>query len=75
MDWRLPTNIEMKLLLSTSKTEPYIDNQYFPNTQSLVYWTSTHYFSDSNYIVNFGSKNFSFYADNNNYYNVRLVHQ
>jgi hypothetical protein len=74
-NWRLPTNIELKLLLSTSKNEPYIDTLYFPNTQSLVYWTSTYITLNSIYIVNFGSKSFDIYADKNNYYNVRLVHQ
>ncbi|MEN9896889.1 MAG: hypothetical protein RLZZ66_538 [Pseudomonadota bacterium] len=76
-NWRLPTFIELQLLLSASKNEPYIDTVYFPNTQSLVYWTSSPYtsFNNYNYVVNFGSNETNFRYDKNNYYNVRLVHQ
>ena len=40
-DWRLPTIDELKTLIDISKTKPAINTDYFPNTQSSFYWSST----------------------------------
>ncbi len=41
-DWRMPTIKELAFLLHLGKEDPpKIDENYFPNTQSGYYWTST----------------------------------
>jgi hypothetical protein len=40
-DWRLPTAKELASILDLSKRNPAIDTDYFPNTVSFPYWSST----------------------------------
>jgi hypothetical protein len=40
-DWRLPTVDELFALADRTRTEPAIDTEAFPDTQSDWYWTST----------------------------------
>ena len=39
--WRLPTRKELESLVDTSRHEPAIDTDKFPDTRSKRYWTST----------------------------------
>jgi hypothetical protein len=48
-DWRLPTLEELKTIVDTSKQDPAIDGDAFPNTPSSVFWTSTPDTSNSRY--------------------------
>tara|TARA_B110000116_G_scaffold267996_1_gene281276 strand:+ start:1272 stop:2159 length:888 start_codon:yes stop_codon:yes gene_type:complete len=40
-DWRLPSLSELNGLIHYGKTMPAINTQFFPNTQSQYYWSST----------------------------------
>ncbi|MES1208678.1 MAG: DUF1566 domain-containing protein [Pseudomonadota bacterium] len=40
-DWRLPSRIELVSLLDTTRTQPSIDVQAFPDTASDWFWTSS----------------------------------
>ncbi len=40
-DWRLPSRIELVSLLDTTRIEPSIDVQAFPNTPNDWFWTSS----------------------------------
>ncbi|MCP4753041.1 MAG: DUF1566 domain-containing protein [Proteobacteria bacterium] len=40
-DWRLPNANELQTIVNYAKHEPAIDEVYFPNTDSKLYWTST----------------------------------
>jgi hypothetical protein len=40
-DWRLPNIKELRSLIDYSKSSPAIDTDYFPNTKSVAYKTST----------------------------------
>jgi hypothetical protein len=48
-DWRLPTIKELASIVnySIASPKPMINAGYFPNTQSLPYWSSTTYASDT----------------------------
>ena len=39
--WRLPTRKELESLVDTSRHDPAIDTDKFPDTKSKWYWTST----------------------------------
>ncbi len=39
--WRLPTRNELESLVDTSRHDPAIDVERFPDTKSTWYWTST----------------------------------
>jgi len=43
-NWRLPTLFELLNLVSLDRASPSIDTTYFPNTQSMFYWSSSPYF-------------------------------
>lgn len=55
-DWRLPNVKELKSIADMSKYSPAINTAYFPNTQSLSYWSSTTDASNTLYawVVEFG---------------------
>ena len=40
-DWRLPTTDELKTLVDTSRAKPAINIDYFPDTQSSFYWSTS----------------------------------
>lgn len=40
-DWRLPTKTELLSIVNYQTAAPIIDIEYFPNTHSSYYWTST----------------------------------
>jgi hypothetical protein len=42
-DWRLPTQMELLTLVHSGNVRPTIDTNFFPNTASLPYWSSTTY--------------------------------
>lgn len=42
-DWRLPNKDELRSILDYSRTNPAVDLNYFPNTQSDLYWTVNPY--------------------------------
>ena len=71
-DWRLPTIMELTGLAHLEKLEPAIDTEYFPNTFSSNYWSSTTIAngSDSAWSVDF------YYGDDGNNYksNPYYVH-
>lgn len=40
-DWRLPTVFELEGLVNFDRVNPAIDSDYFPETQSLYYWSAS----------------------------------
>jgi len=42
-DWRLPTREELRSIVDYGFSMPSIDKDYFPNTVSHAYWTSSRY--------------------------------
>lgn len=44
-DWRLPTVEELFLLADRTRSDPAIDKDFFPDTPSSWFWTSTLYSS------------------------------
>jgi hypothetical protein len=74
-DWRMPTVDELFSIVLLNRDAPSIDTQYFPNTLSAVFWSSS---PDAGYGygawgVDFGNGNagWSYYKDS--YDQVRLV--
>ncbi len=76
-DWRLPTKDELLGIVdSTVATSPKVDVNWFPNTQSAIYWTSSPYVgsSDLAWVVNFNDGyDYSLNRSSNGSYYVRLV--
>jgi hypothetical protein len=74
-DWRLPSLKELKTLVDSNRKNPAISADYFPNTQSSLYWTSTTYASSMNTVwcVNFFFGLDQFTGKHNACY-VRAVH-
>jgi hypothetical protein len=80
--WRLPSISELKTLLSSSSnTKPFINNFYFPNTQSSAYRTNYPVpcigfcVSEAYYSLNFGVANLpNEVTGNSQYSSIRLVH-
>ncbi len=73
-DWRLPTRRELFSIADYSRYNPAIDTNYFPNTQSSFYWSSSPS-ADSNtsaWGVYF-SKGFDYNHGKDNSRYVRLV--
>ncbi len=46
-DWRLPTIKELANIVNFDTHLPAIDETYFPNTNSSLYWSSTAYASEA----------------------------
>ncbi len=46
-DWRMPNVKELRTLVDHWQSQPAIDNAYFPDTPSGIYWSSTTYVRDS----------------------------
>lgn len=55
-DWRLPTQAELLTLVHAGNLKPTIDTNFFPNTASVPYWSSTTYAMTPSYAwgVHFG---------------------
>ena len=55
-DWRLPTPEELRSIVDYGRTNPSISTDYFPNTVSSYYWSSTTYadYTDYAWRVSFG---------------------
>ncbi|MCL6584441.1 MAG: DUF1566 domain-containing protein, partial [bacterium] len=54
-DWRLPTVKELSMIVDSGRFDPAINTNYFPNTKSSPYWSSTSsvYSTDTACYVNF----------------------
>ena len=54
-DWRLPTLDELRGIVDYSRYDPAIDTNYFPNTQSSLYWSASPnaYYSGNAWFVSF----------------------
>lgn len=54
-DWRLPNREELRSIVHYGESLPSIDRDYFPNTISSAYWTSTRYIQNryNVWVVNF----------------------
>ncbi|AHK79076.1 hypothetical protein M911_07785 [Ectothiorhodospira haloalkaliphila] len=46
-DWRLPTRDELRSIAHQGRTDPAIDEAYFPNTRSSDFWSASPYAVDS----------------------------
>ena len=68
-DWRLPSRGELETLVDSNRKNPAIDTAYFPNTQSVFYWSSNP--SSNNTSIAWGV-NFSNGNDNYNYKSYSL---
>jgi len=75
-DWRLPTREELKTLVDSSISNPAINTDMFPNTQSLWYWSSTTSESSTDYawFVYFFN-GYDSYSYKSNYHYVRAVRE
>lgn len=47
-DWRMPTRRELMSIVHNGRYNPAIDTDYFPNTPSIWFWSSSPYASHSN---------------------------
>ena len=70
-DWRLPTIQELSSIAALGQYDPTVNEEYFPNTVSSYYWSSTTYASSTRnawYVnfrygyVSYDGKNLSFYV-------------
>ena len=54
-DWRLPTFKELSSIVNSGTYSPAINTDYFPNTKSSYYWSSTTHAGDTSsaWCVNF----------------------
>jgi hypothetical protein len=73
-DWRVPTLMELDSIVDLGRTNPSIDISYFPNTESVRYWSSSPYagYSDVAWFVYFGH-GYDGYAYSSYDYVLRLV--
>ena len=74
-DWRLPTRQELCCLVNDSRIEPAIDTEFFPDTRSSWYWSSSLYAGVSGYawFVGFSYGSANCYYRDGNYGFVRAV--
>lgn len=60
-DWRLPTLRSLISIVDFGRNRPAIDTDYFPNTQSIEYWSASSPVSFSNYAWSVGfNRGFSY---------------
>jgi len=73
-DWRLPTPQELLTIVDNSRYNPAIDTNYFPDTQSYYFWSSSTYVGDTDiaWRVGFGYGDVYGYDKTSSYY-VRCV--
>ena len=73
-DWRVPSYDELVTIINHGKINPAIDGDYFPNTSSNWFWSSSPYAynSDGAWIVHF-SGGYDSYGIRSSAYRVRLV--
>ncbi len=67
-DWRLPNRKELGTLYRNNDIDPRIDTSFFPNTQSLFYWSSTTDFRDRPKAVGFSGGSGGWGGDFDDYY-------
>ncbi|CAC9967656.1 hypothetical protein [uncultured Gammaproteobacteria bacterium] len=75
-NWRMPTIGELYSIADLSIAKPVIDGDYFPNTVTSSFWSSSPYSeNDTNaWIVDFYLGYVYHYRRSDKYYQVRLVH-
>ena len=74
-DWRMPTREELRSIVHYNNASPAIDNNYFPNTATSFYWSSTPYADTTDYFswgVGFTGGSDDKYL-RNGAYKIRLV--
>ncbi len=74
-DWRLPNIRELQTIVDRSTYNPAINSTVFPNTQSALYWSDSPFllYSNTAWVVYFGTDGVAHYQDRPNSYAVRLV--
>ena len=76
-DWRMPSEPEMKSIVSRDRHYPTTDTAWFPNTLSTYYWTSSPIaYGYSAWVVNFANGDFNgrtHWEGKSNSVSVRLV--
>ncbi|MEA1927033.1 MAG: DUF1566 domain-containing protein [Candidatus Auribacterota bacterium] len=74
-DWRLPNYHELPSIIDCSKSFPAIDTNFFPNTKTGYYWSSTTYagYADFAWLVHFDSGRGVYDVLKTNGYYVRAV--
>ena len=73
-DWRLPSKEELRSIVDYSRYNPSIDTDYFPNTVSSWFWSSSLYAGDSDaawFVSFYGGYDYATFRSNSEY--VRLV--
>ena len=73
--WRLPTRIELLSIVDSTKSNPAINQAFFPNTSANLFWSSSPYVYSAGlaWVVNFYDGS-SYYTDTSNSHSVRCVH-
>lgn len=74
-DWRMPTRLELMGIVDNNSYSPAIDTQYFPQTRSSWFWSSSPNANDSRnaWSVSFGNGNVSANGKYSDGSHVRLV--
>ena len=69
-DWRLPNKCELLSIVDYGRYDPAIENEFFPNTVSSSYWSSTDKVGNSDYawFVNFCEGIVCGYSKSSSYY-------
>ena len=53
-DWRLPNQEELRSITDYELSDPIVDTDYFEDTYSSYYWSSTPYAADTAMLIDFG---------------------
>ncbi len=73
-DWRLPDREALRSIVDASRTNPSIDADYFPNTESLSFWSASPNAGYSNYAwVIYFDYGYGYSSSRNGGSHVRLV--